>query len=128
MDMEAGLEHLGRGTATAVDVMVVVVRPDIKGIETARRIEPLARDLNIRKLVFVGNEIRDESDRKFLEEELAGRLVAGMIPASDEVRNSGRESRTPFGDPAVNEEMKNIRKRLEAEAPVYINQEKFNNR
>jgi len=116
MDMEAGLEHLGRGTATAVDSFVVVVRPDIKSIETAERIMPLCADLNIKNVFFVGNEIRDDSDEAFLREKLADYNVAGMIPASDEVRNSGRESRPPFGDQAVIEAVRGIRKRLETGA------------
>lgn len=118
MDMEAGLEHLGRGTAMGVDALVVVVRPDIKSIETAERIVPLSKDLNIKRVLFVGNEIRGAEDEKFLREKLAGQEIIGMIPSSDEVRNSGRESRKPEGDPAVNEAMKEIRKRLEAETAV----------
>lgn len=115
MDMEAGLEHLGRGTASGVDALVVVVRPDIKSIETAGRIIPLSKDLKMKRVFFVGNEIRGAEDEKFLREKLDGLDVIGMIPASEEVRNSGRESRAPSGDPAVNEELKKIRRRLEEE-------------
>ena len=113
MDMEAGLEHLGRGTATAVDSFVVVVRPDIKSIETAQRILPLCDDLGISSIHFVGNDVRDERDEAFIREKLDDFNVAGMIPSSDEVRSSGRESSTPFGDPAVNEAVSKIREELE---------------
>ncbi len=118
MDMEAGLEHLGRGTATAVDAIVVVVRPDMKSLETARRIVPLCKELGIAKLFYVGNEAQDEKDVEFLEKNLNDHPLLGVIPASAEVRDSGREGRGPFGDEKVNEEVKKIRKRLEEEADV----------
>ena len=44
MDMEAGLEHLGRGTASLMDQFVVVIEPGARSIQTYARIKELAKD------------------------------------------------------------------------------------
>jgi CO dehydrogenase maturation factor len=80
MDMEAGIEHLGRGTATAVDMMIVVVEPGKRSIETAEKISRLARDLGIRETGVVGNKVRGADDEKFIRDSLAGIRVLGFIP------------------------------------------------
>lgn len=79
MDMEAGVEHLGRGTAGAVDALVVVVEPGRRSIQTAHSIRALARDLGINRVYAVGNRIVSESDRVFLEEEMAGFEFLGFL-------------------------------------------------
>lgn len=118
MDMEAGLEHLGRGTSSAVDALLVIVRPDMKSLETAQRIVPLYEDLKIPRLFYVGNEAETEDDIRFLKDNLIDYPLLGVIPSSMEIRKSGREGRPPFDDPRVNEEMKKIRERLEKEVSV----------
>lgn len=62
MDMEAGVEHLGRGTAEAVDAMIVVVEPSAASIETAVRIQDLADDLGIETLRGVVNKSRGNGE------------------------------------------------------------------
>ena len=56
MDMDAGIEHLGRGTAKGVDLMLVIVEPNLKSIETARKIRELAADIGIDKVYYVINK------------------------------------------------------------------------
>jgi CO dehydrogenase maturation factor len=80
MDMEAGIEHLGRGTANAVDMIVVVVEPGQRSIETAGKIENLAADLGIKKIGAVGNKVRGKSDEDFIRENLRGMRVLGFFP------------------------------------------------
>lgn len=60
MDMEAGIEHLGRGTARGVDLLIVVVDPSLRSIETLRRIEKLSRDIGIERICVVVNKFIDE--------------------------------------------------------------------
>ncbi len=86
LDMEAGIEHLGRGTAIGVDEMIVVAEPSKTSIETAHRIEALSRDIGIRNLRVVGNKIRDAMDRDFLQKELSGFDVLGYIEYDDSIR------------------------------------------
>jgi CO dehydrogenase maturation factor len=115
MDMEAGLEHLGRGTARMMDALVVVVRPDSKSVETARRIVPLWKDLGNKKIFFVGNDSRDSADTDYLKSELKEYPLLGVLPASELIRNAGRDNRAPFEDDRVMAEMRGIRARLEEE-------------
>ena len=72
LDMYAGVEHLGRGTADAVDAMLIVVEPTGRSLETAGRIRTLAGDLGIRRLFVVANKVAGDEDRE---------LVAARAPA-----------------------------------------------
>ncbi|GAI88185.1 unnamed protein product [marine sediment metagenome] len=67
MDMVAGVEHLGRGTATAMDMLLVVVEPNQRSIETAIRIKKLASDIGISDIRVVANKIRNDEERAFIE-------------------------------------------------------------
>lgn len=82
LDMEAGVEHLGRKTAQAVDMMIIVVEPGLKSIETAERIKKLAGDIGIRKLVCVVNKVSNPDEEVFVKEKLGnlGLEVIGTIP------------------------------------------------
>ena len=86
LDMEAGIEHLGRGTAVGVDTMIVVTEPNRSSLETAERIRDLAADLGIRRLAAIGNKVTDELDREYLEEGLKGYDVLGYLGTSAEIR------------------------------------------
>ncbi|MFZ5562485.1 MAG: AAA family ATPase [Thermodesulfobacteriota bacterium] len=70
MDMEAGLEHLGRATAQGVDRLIVVVEPGRRSIETARQVKHLAAQIRLNNVSVLGNKIRDEKDKAFLREQL----------------------------------------------------------
>jgi CO dehydrogenase maturation factor len=96
LDMEAGLEHLGRGTATAVDRLVVVVEPGRRSIETAVQVRKLAEDIGLRNLVFVGNKIRSEKDKMFLLEQMDEFDFLGFIPYRDNIIEADLEGQPPF--------------------------------
>jgi CO dehydrogenase maturation factor len=80
MDMEAGIEHLGRATAQAVDKLIVVVEPGRRSIDTARNIQRLASEINLSSIALVGNKVRGETDRAFLQKALV-RFRNPRIPA-----------------------------------------------
>ncbi len=82
MDMEAGIEHLGRATARGVDLFVIVTEPGQRSIESARRIAPMAREIGIRDILLVANRIRTDDDRAFIESSLPEIEVIGFIPYS----------------------------------------------
>ena len=63
VDMEAGLEHLSRGTGRHVSRIVAVLEPYYRSMETARNVAALASDLGISDVVVVANKVRDENDR-----------------------------------------------------------------
>ncbi len=64
MDMEAGLEHLGRGTARRVDVMIVVIEPRMKSIDTVSRVIKLAKEIDIPNIIAVGNKISNSEEKR----------------------------------------------------------------
>ncbi len=90
VDMEAGVEHLGRGTIASVDHLLVVVQPYRGSIETAIKIRKLAEDLKISHLNFVANNVQDPEDLKFIEEGIGARVL-GTFPASGRIKKAERE-------------------------------------
>ena len=80
VDMEAGIEHLSRGTARAVDRLIIVVEPGRRSIETARRIRELAEDIGVNNIAVVGNKIHNQSDREFITSSLPDMAFLGFIP------------------------------------------------
>jgi CO dehydrogenase maturation factor len=85
LDMEAGIEHLGRGTSKAVNSLIVVVEPGQRSIETAMRIKELAHDIGLSNIALVGNKIRGERDRDFLQKRLPEFRFLGFIPFDDQI-------------------------------------------
>jgi CO dehydrogenase maturation factor len=85
MDMAAGLEHLGRGTAQAVDRLIVVVEPGRRSIDVAQRIRNLAGDIGLKSIYLVGNKIRGSGDREFLHKALEGFQFIGFIPYDEKI-------------------------------------------
>jgi CO dehydrogenase maturation factor len=96
LDMEAGLEHLGRGTAMAVDRLIVVVEPGRRSIETANHIIRLAGDIRLKNLSFVGNKLRSEKDREYLIKNMPDSQFLGFIPFASEIIEADLEGRPPF--------------------------------
>ncbi len=86
LDMEAGIEHLGRGTALGVDHMLVVVEPSRASTDTALRIQELSEDIKIKKVSVIGNKIQGPEEEQFIREHINGIQLSGVIPQSDEIR------------------------------------------
>ncbi len=80
LDMEAGIEHLARGTSKAVDKLIVVVEPGHRSIETALTIRRLANDLGLPSLGVVGNKIKTAAEKDFIIASLPGFEFLGFIP------------------------------------------------
>lgn len=95
LDMEAGVEHLGRGTIQGVDHLLVVVQPYLGSLETARKIERLAADLGISAPLLVANNVAEPEDLTFIEEELGRRPVAAF-PADRQVARAERRADPVF--------------------------------
>jgi CO dehydrogenase maturation factor len=85
MDMEAGIEHLGRATSKSVDCLIVVVEPGRRSIDTALKIKELAQDIGLGRVFLVGNKIRSSKDRDFLKEALSDFPFLGFIPYDDQI-------------------------------------------
>lgn len=109
LDMEAGIEHLGRATAKAVDKLIVVVEPGRRSLETAYKIDKLARDIGLRNIAVVGNKIQSQSEKEFLISSLPHFEFLGFISYDQAIVNADLAN-LPILDasPQVANEVKNI--------------------
>lgn len=96
MDMEAGIEHLGRATSQGVDVMVVVVEPGQRSVDCAKTVIRMAGQIGIRRLLFVGNKVTGAADEDFLKKSLPEASFAALIPYSEKIRAADREGVCPL--------------------------------
>jgi len=78
--MEAGVEHLGRATAKAVDEMIIVVEPGKGSVETAYRIRELTKDIGLKNIKVVANKVRGERDKEFILSAMPDFEFLGFIP------------------------------------------------
>lgn len=90
LDMYAGVEHLGRATVDFVDAMLVVVEPTRRSLGTAAQIKALAADIGLSRLWLVGNKLRNEDERAFLEADTPGIEILGFLPADLKVQEADR--------------------------------------
>ena len=97
LDMEAGVEHLGRGTASAVDWLLVVVEPGKRSVETALRIKKIASDLKLERVCAVGNKIQSSKDKILLTQSLSGIDFAGFVPYDIQLVKAELEGRSVYG-------------------------------
>jgi len=88
VDMEAGVEHLGRGTAQSVEKFLIVAEPNITSLDTARKIKELAGNLGIKEISVIGNKIRSKIDKDFINKNLNGISVQGYIDFDEALLNS----------------------------------------
>lgn len=115
MDMEAGVEHLGRATSSSVDALVIVVNPGARSRVAADKIRKLGADLGIKRIVILGNRIRGEEDEELIRSSLPDFEIIGFLPEDDEIVDADRYGRRPFDkiDEAP-EQLNEIAARLQA--------------
>ena len=113
LDMEAGVEHLGRGTIATVDQLLIVVIPAQSSVRTALKVKKLAEDSGIPRVSFVGNLVQDQEDKDFLNENLDPPPIA-FFPDSALIRKSERR-----GEPIIkaNQDMEDAVRELHAHIP-----------
>ncbi|AFM25064.1 AAA family ATPase [Desulfomonile tiedjei] len=117
MDMEAGIEHLGRGTAQGVNRLLIVVEPGRRSIETAAKVRELTKDIGLHKVAAVGSKVRNSEEEAFLHRSLDGIPLIGILPFSEEIARADLESRPPsLDDPQIHKAIAEIAAALESEA------------
>ncbi|MCP4711547.1 MAG: hypothetical protein GY869_23255 [Planctomycetes bacterium] len=90
LDLYAGVEHLGRGTAESVDALLVVAEPTKRSMGTARQVQSLAGDLGIENIYLVGNKVQSDDDHAFFQEAGEGFELVGCMPSTPEVMKADR--------------------------------------
>jgi CO dehydrogenase maturation factor len=107
LDTEASPEHLSRGTTRHADVMLCVVEPYFKSLETGRRMAALGIDLGLPRVALVANKIRDDRELEAVTTfaERNGLDIAGVIPFDDQFPAAELAASSPLdhapGGPAV---------------------------
>jgi CO dehydrogenase maturation factor len=117
IDMEAGLEHLTRGSTKHVDAFVIVVEPGQRSIATAHQIWRLAKDLGVQRVYGVGNKVASPDDRTLIEEGLSEIPIVGYLSFNQKVIEADKRGISPYDlNGAIKKEVKAIIERLRGEA------------
>jgi CO dehydrogenase maturation factor len=98
LDTEASPEHLTRGTAKYADLMLTVVEPYFKSLETGRRMAELARGLGLKRVLLVANKVRDGSERAAVEEFAAkhGLEIIATVPYDEKLLEAEQAEAAPL--------------------------------
>ena len=110
MDMEAGLEHLGRGTAANMDRFVVVVEPGARSVQTYHNVKRLAADLGVKRVQVAANKIRDERDEEFIRQSIPPEDLLGFIHYNPDIMDADRQGKSPYDfSPTAIEEIRKMK-------------------
>ncbi|MBF7096905.1 ATP-binding protein [Alkalibacter mobilis] len=96
MDMEAGIEHLGRGTAGSVDAFITVVEPGERSVQTFEKVKKLSADLGVDNVMVIGNKITDKDDEDFIKEHVGEENCLGFIYYDKTISISDRENTSSY--------------------------------
>lgn len=98
MDMEAGVEHLGRATSASVDALVIVVNPGARSRLAAEKIRKLGKDIGIKRIVVLANRVKDSQDEELIKSSMDGFEIIGFIPEESEIVSADRLGTRPYED------------------------------
>ena len=116
LDMEAGLEHLGRGTASFVDCFIVVIEPGARSIQTYEKVKKLASDLGVKQVRVVASKVKGDNDVEYLKKRIPEQDLLGFISYNEEVIEADRMGVSPYDVSAqVVTEIKAIKSRIDNE-------------
>ncbi len=96
VDMEAGLEHLGRGSTAYIDALIVVVEPGQRSFQTAYQTKKLANDLGIKNIFVVGNKVMDDGDLALIEKNLNGLPLIGCLGFNGKILDADKKGVSPY--------------------------------
>lgn len=114
MDMEAGLEHLGRGTASFVDMFIVVIEPGARSIQTYEKVKKLADDIGVKKVSVVASKVRGDEDIEFLKAKIPEDALLGFVRYSDEIISADRKGLSPYDvSPMAREDIGAIKEKID---------------
>lgn len=96
LDMSAGIEHLTRGTSDGVDVMLVITEPTRVSVQTARVVQKLAQDLGVQEIKILGNKVRHQKEKDFLQGQFSPEEIIGILPFDEGVWETALEEEAGF--------------------------------
>ncbi len=114
VDMEAGIEHLTRGTAEFVDAFIVVVEPGQRSMQTAKTVKEMARELGVKKVFVVANKVRGPEDLHFIKENIRDMELIGMISFNHAIMEADIKGSSPYSySPETVREVKDLKTKIE---------------
>ena len=115
LDMEAGLEHLGRGTTSGMDRFIVVIEPGARSVQTYKNVKRLASGSGrMPRSRVVANKVRSEEDEAFISSRIPQEDLLGCIHYNPEVMDADRQGKSPYDfSPALREEIRKIKKKMD---------------
>jgi len=110
VDMEAGVEHMGRGTASQVDIMLIVVDSSRKSLEIAKKLSGFAHEAGIKNVLIVGNRVRDPEEKELIADFTTknGLQLLALIPYDDTIVKADRVGEAPLRYAETSEGVKAI--------------------
>jgi CO dehydrogenase maturation factor len=116
LDMEAGLEHLARGTTSGMDAFIVVIEPGARSVQTYKNVKRLAEELGVTQVKVVANKVRDEQDESFIRSKIPEEDLLGFIHYNTEVIDADRMGQSPYDySPALIEEIRLMKEKIDRE-------------
>lgn len=113
VDMEAGVEHLTRGTADSMDAFIIVVEPGQRSIQTAKTISEMAKKLGVRNIFVVANKVRGIEDLYFIKENIKDMQLIGSINFSDTLMAADIKGLSPYShSPESVRQVREIKERI----------------
>jgi CO dehydrogenase maturation factor len=113
MDMEAGIEPLGRATVKAIDGMIVVVDPSQRSFEVARKIKNLSCEVGIKKVFLIANKIKDNQQYEIARKKLEDFIFLGHLSYCEELIKLDLEGKGVQGIKAICSQIEGIRQDIE---------------
>lgn len=114
LDMEAGLEHLGRGTTEGMDQFIVVIEPGARSVQTYKNVKRLEKDLGVKQVRVVANKVRGEEDEKFVRDHIPAEDLLGFVHYNTEVMDADRRGCSPYDfSKSATDEIRMIKKTID---------------
>lgn len=115
MDMEAGLEHLGRGTTEGVDQFIVVIEPGARSVQTYKNVKRLASDLGVKQVRVVANKVRGTEDEEYIKSKIPAEDLLGFIHYNTEVIDADRQGKSPYDfSQTATDEIRTIKEKIDS--------------
>jgi len=114
VDMEAGIEHLTRGTAESVDAFIVVVEPGQRSMQTAKTVREMAKGLGVKKVFIVANKVRNADDLDFIRKNIGDMKIVGSLKFNESIMTADIKGSSPYlYSPESVSEVREIKERIE---------------
>jgi len=120
MDMEAGVEHLGRATVQGVDTMLIVVEPGQRSIDSSHRIIRLAEEIGLKDIQLIANKVVDSDDEVYIKTAFPDRTILMFIPYDQSFRISDKKGVSVLDNlaPGLSSQFETLLKRLQTQSAL----------